>query len=258
MQNICLIKLGGSVITDKTIPYTAKKDVIRRLAREIKKSNIRCIIAHGSGSFGHTSAKKYCKKKGYTSRIGIAKVARDTMEINSIVMDIFLEERLPAISLCPRSIVLAKRGNIQQHNFSIIEEVLSQKLIPVLYGDIVWDTQWKSAIYSSEMLLHAVARYLHKKEYSINKVLYVCDTNGVLDEQQNTIVEITNTNWSTKKNVLYKTTSIDMTGGMRHKVDASLRLTRLGLQTWILNGNTPDKLFTALHDNKEYVTIVKK
>ena len=34
MENLVFIKLGGSLITDKSTPFTEKRDVIRRLARE--------------------------------------------------------------------------------------------------------------------------------------------------------------------------------------------------------------------------------
>ncbi|KKU16180.1 MAG: hypothetical protein UX25_C0041G0012 [Candidatus Woesebacteria bacterium GW2011_GWC2_45_9] len=36
MKKLILIKLGGSVITDKTKPFTAKPKIIKRLALEIK------------------------------------------------------------------------------------------------------------------------------------------------------------------------------------------------------------------------------
>jgi len=36
MKELTLIKLGGSLITDKGKPYTAEPQVIRRLAKEIK------------------------------------------------------------------------------------------------------------------------------------------------------------------------------------------------------------------------------
>lgn len=62
MKKLLLIKLGGSLITDKSRDYTARPQIISRLAREIKfarktfDSDI--IIAHGSGSFAHTPAAK--------------------------------------------------------------------------------------------------------------------------------------------------------------------------------------------------------
>ena len=50
MDDLVFIKLGGSLITDKSRPFTEKKSVIRRLAKEIhearKESGVRIILGH--------------------------------------------------------------------------------------------------------------------------------------------------------------------------------------------------------------------
>ena len=104
------MKIGGSVITDKAVAYKVNNEVIRTIAQSLSQINTPILISHGVGSFAHTSAKKYGGKNGYTNRWGIAKVARDAQEINRIVMDIFLEEGLPAISFSPRSFLLTEKG----------------------------------------------------------------------------------------------------------------------------------------------------
>ena len=60
-----IIKLGGSVITDKTKEAYFKTEIMNNLSREIKKSNQQCIIIHGAGSFGHVLAKKYNLNQGF-------------------------------------------------------------------------------------------------------------------------------------------------------------------------------------------------
>ena len=52
-----LIKLGGSIITDKSKKYTYKKEIVDRLSSELKKANKEYILVHGAGSFGHILAK---------------------------------------------------------------------------------------------------------------------------------------------------------------------------------------------------------
>ena len=54
-----IIKLGGSVITDKRKENYFKKDIVDNLAKVIKKANKKTIIIHGAGSFGHIIADKY-------------------------------------------------------------------------------------------------------------------------------------------------------------------------------------------------------
>src|SRR3989344_5723934 len=115
MKNVILVKFGGSIITDKNIPYKARPDAIRSLAKELKRvKNVSIVLAHGQGSFAHTSAKEFGGKKGYKSKWGIAKVARDAMEINRIVMDILIEEGVPAVSLRPMSMIQTSAGKIKK------------------------------------------------------------------------------------------------------------------------------------------------
>src|SRR5262245_42811429 len=106
MQKVTLLKLGGSILTDKNQPYTPLLENIKRLAKEIKMADTPLLLAHGSGSFGHTSAKLYGGKKGYESQIGIAKICHDVMKLNSIIMNILLEESLPAVALRALSMIL--------------------------------------------------------------------------------------------------------------------------------------------------------
>ena len=60
-----VLKLGGSVITDKNGELAARTEVINRLAEEIalaRKESL--IIIHGGGSFGHPTANKHAIKEG--------------------------------------------------------------------------------------------------------------------------------------------------------------------------------------------------
>ncbi len=53
-----LIKLGGSVITDKSQYRRFDKDAVSRLCREIAESGKQAVVVHGAGSFGHIVAKR--------------------------------------------------------------------------------------------------------------------------------------------------------------------------------------------------------
>jgi isopentenyl phosphate kinase len=59
-----ILKLGGSIITDKTKECTFKQEIVNKLAKEIKKAKKEIIIVHGAGSYGHILAEKYQLNKG--------------------------------------------------------------------------------------------------------------------------------------------------------------------------------------------------
>lgn len=256
-KDIILVKLGGSVITDKGTPYFAKLNVIKRLAQELRACKCSLLVAHGSGSFGHTSAAKFGGKKGYKKEIGIAKVAGDAMEINRVVMDILLDEGLPVISFRPMSMILANNGKTEDQMFKILEEALKQGLIPVVYGDVILDKSWKTTIYSGETTLNQIALYLKKKGFKLKKIIEAGETDGVYDDKKETIAEISNASWSKNKKFMFKLNTRDVTGGMEHKIEEALKIAKAGVETLIINGNTANSLKNALLDKTVKGTIVR-
>lgn len=247
-KSLILIKIGGSSITDKTIPYKIREDVIRKIAKDLKKISLdkQIIISHGAGSFAHTSASIYGGKKGYKSRIGIAKVSRDAAKLNQLLIDVFVEENLPAIYMRPMSMILSKGGKLTKHFFEILEQMVNQGLIPVVYGDVIWDTEWKSTIFSGEKILSEIAIYLMKKGYKIEKVIQVGETKGVYDLKGRTIKEIKPSDMAKIGQIFAKNGKIDVTGGMKHKVENAILLAQKGIKTFIIDGLTPNELTKAV------------
>lgn len=247
MKEVILVKLGGSIITDKETPYKARLSIIRKLAKALKKvSHASIVLAHGQGSFAHTSAKEFGGKKGYKSKWGIAKVARDAMEINRIVMDILIEEGVPAVSLRPMSMIRTSSGKIKKHLFEIVEEVINQDLIPVIYGDVLFDKKWKTTIYSGETILNEIGIFLMKKGFKVSKIIQVGETNGIYDDKGKTILSITNDNWKDIRKYIFKNSRADVTGGMEHKIEKALTMTDSNIKTFLINGSIVGELSKAL------------
>src|SRR5258706_7363689 len=93
-KEIVLLKLGGSLITDKDKPYTPRFDKLTELAQEIKivldsNPDLLFILGHGSGSFGHVAAKKYGTREGVNTpeqSQGFAVVRVQAAEMDRLVM----------------------------------------------------------------------------------------------------------------------------------------------------------------------------
>ena len=60
-----ILKIGGSVLTDKTKEDTFKQNIMDNFSSEIKKVDNELILVHGAGSFGHILAKKFKLNEGY-------------------------------------------------------------------------------------------------------------------------------------------------------------------------------------------------
>ncbi len=247
---LTMIKIGGSVITDKKVAYQPREENISALAKVIKKAKQTLIIAHGAGSFAHVSAKKYGGKKGFSSRFGIAKVAFDASEINHIVMKIFIEEGLPAVSFRPMSLVTATEGRLRSNFFHVLDLVIQYGLIPVMFGDVVWDYTWKSTIYSGETIINKIAIYMNRMGHNIEQIIQLTDTDGVLDDRGHTIPVLHYDDWPKIKKYISRPKGADVTGGMTHKLDKSFQMTRYGIKTLIINGTKPSLLEKVLLGEK--------
>lgn len=245
MKHITCVKLGGSVITDKDTPYKANLELLTSLAILLKDIKTPLIISHGSGSFGHTSAKIYGGKKGYTSTLGIATVSKDARAINSIVSTVLLEQKLPVIALSPMSMIQTEKGEIKKEFFCVVKEVLDQGLIPVLYGDVIWDTKWKSTILSGERILQQLISYLLHEGYTFDKIFQLTNTDGVYDDNKQTIPVISHATYPSLEKYIFSSNHVDVTGGMKHKVEESLSLTKRGIPTWIINGYNLESVKSA-------------
>ena len=247
---ITIIKLGGSIITDKTRPYTPNLPAIKRLAREIKKAGVPVVVVHGQGSFAHTSAKKYGGKRGYKSLFGISTVFKDAMAINSIIIEELLATKIPVVSFRPNSLFLSNNGKLKRNNLGVVLEALKQGLVPVLYGDVIMDTSWKTTIFSGEVSTRHMALFLALHNITVDKIIQVGVTDGVYDDEGKTIKEITASSFGNIKKHLFATKTTDVTGGMQHKVEEAIRLAKLGIPTVILNGKKKNELFWTLRGKK--------
>jgi len=256
MKQIVLVKLGGSAITDKSKSKTINLTVLKQLAQELKRAKLPLLLSHGAGSFAHRSAEKYGGKKGYTTTKGIAQVASDVRELNFLVTKTLIDAGLPAIAISPMSMIFTDKGEIVQQNFAIIEEMLTQGLVPVVYGDVLWDQSWKSTIFSGETTLNHIAIYLQEKGYTVREVIQVGNTSGVYNAKGKTIPSITSASWPTLQKNITTSTTIDVTGGMQHKVEEALKLTSYHIPTTLINGTKKFELLHALTGKNAHATHI--
>ena len=157
---ITLLKLGGSLITDKAVTHTARHDVLARLGREIaayrENTSAPLIIGHGSGSFGHVPAKKYGTRKGVRTAeewAGFAEVHAEAMDLNHIVTDTLRSAGLPCLSFVPMDELVPGREGFERLFFA-----MEQGLIPIVFGDTVFDAEKGGTIYSTEDLFTRICR----------------------------------------------------------------------------------------------------
>jgi len=264
MRNLTLVKLGGSLITDKSKPFTARKDVIKRLCTEIKearkKRSIPLIVGHGGGSFPHSSAVKYQTHKGAISEkswMGVCVVQNDAAKLNRIIIDSFLNVGEKAISVQPSAACITEGGRIKEYYTKSIKILIENGVIPVPYGDVALDVKQGMCIISTEEILLFLAKELNAK-----RVILCGKTDGVYTthppkDNTDIIKEITKENFDEVKKYLTGSDGIDVTGGMIHKVEKALEIAKEGTTVEIVNGEKPGILKKSLLGEEGLGTIIK-
>ncbi len=254
MKELILAKLGGSLITDKSRPYTVRMDVMKRLALEIhearKEKDFSLILGHGGGSFPHQSASKYQTHKGIInseSYRGIAVVQNDASKLNRIFVEELIAAGENAISIQPSAAGIAESGKIVDFRLDSIERALEFGMLPVPYGDVMFDLKQGCCIISTEEILNFVANKMKPQRIIVaGEVDGVFTADPTKDKNAEFIPEVNKKNFEEIKKYLGGSAGVDVTGGMLHKIEEMMELAELGFESQIINATKPGILKRAL------------
>lgn len=253
-EPLVFLKLGGSLITEKDSPRTPRPDVILRLAQEIAAAlkaapRLHILLGHGSGSFGHTPARQYQTRSGVQGAEGwqgFAAVWREARALNQIVLEALAEAGVPAIAFPPSATMLARDGKATWVEVRPLIAALMHGLVPVVQGDVAFDTRRGGTILSTEDVFIALAPRLGP-----GRILLAGIEEGVwADFPQCTrlIKNLTPSSLPRETPFLSGSRGIDVTGGMRDKVLSMLQLvsTYPALTVSIFSAVQPGVLQAAL------------
>lgn len=253
MTDLVFLKLGGSLITDKTRRQTARSDTIARLAREVaealaQRPALRLLIGHGAGSFGHIEAKQYGTRGGvYTIEgwRGYAEVAEVAARLNRMVLDALRAGGVPALAFQPSASAIARDTEIVQMAVEPIRSALEHGLVPLVHGDVAIDTARGGTIISTEDIFRYLARQLHPATIllaGIERGVHADYPDGEI------FAEITPSVFPDVQTALRGSQAPDVTGGMESKVRAMLSLTEAhpGMDMWVFSGEAPGLVRRAL------------
>ena len=247
-HEILLVKLGGSLITDKTRPRTARVEVIERLGREIADAmadvSLPLIVGHGSGSFGHVAAQQSGIHRGVqdpSQLVGVSTTQGQAFELHRMVVAALRQAGVPAFSIVPSSCIVADGGQPDQVWPEPLLGALKLGMVPVVFGDVVMDRQWGASICSTESLFLALAPALGSRGVFVQRVVWLGGTDGVLDKDGLAIPEIALS---------------DVTGGIRHRLESAGALARQGITSWIGDGGRSGALRQGLEGTADHGTRV--
>ena len=187
------VKLGGSLITDKKAQKAFRQETAVRLAKEIQlalehQPNLELLLGHGSGSFGHFEANKHNTIDGVHTGDqwqGFAQVASVAAELNALVAQTLQSAGIPIFRIQPSASARAQDGKLIHMNIENIQRILEHGLVPLIYGDVAFDTIRNGTIISTETIF----TYLVGKLYP-ERIILVGEVDGVYNQAGDVIPEI--------------------------------------------------------------------
>ncbi|MDE0071318.1 MAG: isopentenyl phosphate kinase [Caldilineaceae bacterium] len=258
-MTLVYLKLGGSLITDKRRVETPRTDVLKRLSDEIARAakdhpHLRLVLGHGSGSFGHASARRYGTREGVRSPqewLGFAATADAATRLTRIVVAHLLEAGLPVWSIQPSVSLRCEDGNIISGPTETVRLALQRGLLPLVHGDVALDSLRGGTIASTEEIFEFMAAQLPPARIILaGEVDGVYTSDPLQDSSATLLTEITPRSSETLQAAVGASHAQDVTGGMASKVRQSLRMVRTldGLQVVICGGLAPGAVYDALTD----------
>lgn len=263
-QELVFLKLGGSLITDKTQEETLRAEVLNRLANEIRealsnKPGLQLVLGHGSGSFGHVAANKYGTRQGVRGKdqwLGFADVSSAAARLNALVRESLVLGNVPVISLQPSASAECRKGRIVKMSTKPVKSAIAVGIVPIVYGDVAFDSVLGGTIISTEEILSFLATEFHP-----SWLLLAGETEGVLTEDGRIISLISRENIEQVQNQLGGSRGTDVTGGMAGKVYQMLDLVEKmpNLSVFIFSGLKAGNVRERLLGNPEIPgTVIRK
>lgn len=267
-KKITVIKLGGALITDKSTPYTMREAIIENAAKEIKEcidSGLieELVLIHGVGSFGHPPVLKYELYKGFTNPGQLMHLSNTQQIVNQLrnkIAEIFKNNGIPINLLHASSLVIGNKMKITDYMFEALKGYLSLGMVPLIGGDMMYDTGMGFSVCSGDQLSVVISR-----EIKAHRLVFATDVAGIYDsdpkinKEASLIREININEVETIIKQLDESKTADASGRMKGKLMTLISIKDLiknGLDTVILSMMQPNTLKNFLVGKDVPVTKV--
>jgi isopentenyl phosphate kinase len=232
-RKLTVIKLGGSILTDKSTPYTANDEIIAIIAKELKE----CIdlgliedliLVHGVGSFGHVPVFKHKLHLGFQNPDQLLAMSQTQHEINEFRLKLtqnFIGSGLPVNLLHASSFCISEKMKISGSFLDAVQGYISIGMIPLIGGDMLFDSKMGFSVGSGDQFVVLLA-----KHFSADEVIHVSDVDGVFtsDPKQNPDAKVIESiTLDILNDIIEKTDTAplgDVSGAMKGKLKAIMAL----------------------------------
>ncbi|MFW9798922.1 MAG: isopentenyl phosphate kinase [Candidatus Thorarchaeota archaeon] len=252
LNNLTVVKLGGSVITHKdSSPPSVDKENLYRIARELGSHTGELILVLGGGAHGHQAAHNHGFGNSSTPRDhllrGVPSIRHNMTMLSLEVEHALNREGVRAVVLSPFTMTILHDSEIADFTTEIIRKTLDSELVTVMHGDVCFDDVRGASILSGDTIAVYLAREMKAK------ALYLgTDVDGIFEEDPRAnsgAAHIDTIDLSRREAILARTgpsSVTDVTGGMEKKLGEIFTLTGQGIDIAIFNLGVPGRLSDLL------------
>jgi isopentenyl phosphate kinase len=230
MSEDTILKIGGSVITDKSGDCIIDHPRLAAIARDIASAGTRSLLLiHGAGSCGHPQALRYHLDRGLVPehRRGIYETHAAVCALNGEVVRALRTEGVEAIGIHPLGNAVAEEGRLVSFASSPLSLMRERGIVPVLHGDVVMDRMRGVSIVSGDQLVSHLAANL-----GVTQVGLATDVPGVLHGGD--VVRRLSPS-SSRSFIAGGSSHTDVTGGMQGKLAELMLLAEHGIRSHIFH-----------------------
>jgi isopentenyl phosphate kinase len=254
-----IVKLGGSVITDKRAAFKANHQSMHRIARELTRVRDRLIILNGAGSFGHIPVKRSGLDKGFSrARIGsFAATKLQLLRLQTILASVLCSHMIPVVAFNPSSFMIARSGRLCKAELAPIREFLDLGLVPLFGGDLLPDLDQGWRVVSADQMASWIAP---KVEASM--IIYGTDVDGLyssdpkISKGAELITTISCDDIHKVATSALRSRMPDVTAGMQGKLLEAEHAARKGVEVVIMNLRKPENLLPILEGRQGRWTTI--
>jgi len=247
-----IVKLGGGLITDKSLYRQVRLDrvdAVSAVIKELKDSGYSVIIVHGAGSFGHLEARKWKLSEGYNRDISkeqanaVTRVRSDMDDLNEYVVKSLMNAGVECEIMPPRKWATGVGVEFQGDLDSFVRDPALP--VPITFGDVV-DTvdDTRFGILSGDHIMVRLGCELPDVSACI---FLLGDVDGLMDSPPNEPGSVLLPTWKLDEGFSKShNPDVDVTGGIMLKAHCASLIARQVEDVWLLNGTVPSRMLTVV------------
>jgi isopentenyl phosphate kinase len=234
---ITLVKIGGSVLTDKQRPLVFQEEYARQVAADIRLSGTVPVIVHGTGSWAKAVGRHFRTEGGWArDATGFQMTALRIRRLQEALAAALRDEGVMCSPMQANALFHRTGGVLDLYGTGPLEHLVAAGVSPLLCGDVLVEGPGTFRVVSSDTVLLTLARRLE-----VGDCVLATDVDGVWDEDGTLLPEVARPAAAADDN-----DRRDVTGGMSAKVTAALDIAATGARTTIVNGRVRGRLRDAL------------